>query len=59
MSTPSKPNCEIIELMLLAKLFADVESLTLIVPFWPPTEMITFWPRECTVATSLVKFASV
>src|SRR5437763_9404896 len=59
MSTPSKPNVCIRPKTLLAKLAAAVESPTETVPFWPPTEMITFLPRECSVATSALKSALV
>jgi hypothetical protein len=59
MSTPSKPKVCIRPNTLLAKLAALVASLTLTVPFWPPTETITFLPRACSVCTSLVKLALV
>jgi hypothetical protein len=35
-------------------LLALAASSTLIAPFCPPTERMTFWPRECRVAISLV-----
>jgi hypothetical protein len=43
------------ECTLLAKLVALAESLTLTVPFWPPTEMMTCRPWPCRVFTSLMK----
>ena len=44
---------------LFAKFVAEAELLTEIEPFWPPTERITFWPRECSVAMSALNWASV
>src|SRR6266511_3324355 len=55
MSTPSNPYVCMIEYTLLAKLVALVESPTLIVPFWPPTEMMTCLPWPCRKFTSLMK----
>src|ERR1043166_8290150 len=59
MSTPSKPYVVIRLWMLLAKLVAADELATETEPFWPPTEMMTFCPRECSVVMSAVSCASV
>ena len=39
---------------LLANSLALAASSTLIVPFWPPTDRMTFWPRAWSVAMSLM-----
>ena len=44
---------------LLAKLVADAESRIEIVPFWPPTEMITFLPAACLAAMSALNCATL
>ena len=48
-----------IEYTLLAKLAALAGSSTLIVPFCPPTDRMTFCPRACSVAMSLVNCCCV
>ena len=43
----------------VGKVCCALVSLTLMVPFCPPTEMITFFPCACRVAISLVNWAAV
>jgi hypothetical protein len=59
MSTPSNPYWLRIECTLLANSDALAASLTLTVPFCPPTDRMTFWPRACSVLMSAMNWAWV
>jgi hypothetical protein len=58
-STPSKPNWDISELMLLAKFVAEDELFTGILVPAPPTEIMTCWPRALAAVMSAINWAWV
>ena len=59
MSIPSNPYSRSTDSALLAKFEAAVGSATEIVPFWPPTDRMTFLPAACFAAMSALNWATV